>query len=339
MPPAVNDSGTLDESHCAREDSVPPVRGESVLFFMTPHIGYSQIPLLPRPSRPLKRRAGTVAPEPVLQSVDELDVPSVEPPLKKFKTLFEESDPDRLASGLPSESLDAMQGSHPQPLSMQTDGSLGQEGYPLLVAVDEASQHGTAVESRGTKRRVGTEDAQDRVGSPTSTEHGDSARPLKRRMVEKAPRSITGAHSQPSQMHGGANFGEPDTDKYFLTALASMKKGKKNEDSFDREFNNLKISKPDIEREVKEQEWDLLDGLDDERNVRGNFMLVVELDVHKKGGSTGKGTLRAGRIDWEGKPDFKKFRKVGISVLCSYLVIELINHRKTILVDDLLSNW
>jgi len=31
--------------------------------------------------------------------------------------------------------------------------------------------------------------------------------------------------------------------------------------------------------------------------------------VCKKGGVAGAGTLRTGRIDWEGKPDFKKFRK------------------------------
>jgi len=274
-------------------------------LFTTPHIGESQIPPLPRPSRPLKRRGGTAAPDSVLQSIDELGTPNVEPPLKKFKALFEESDPDRLAQTLPSESLDFMQESHSQPPSMPS-----QEGHALTVNVDEVSQRHVVLDSRGTKRRACSEDAEDGVGSQTFAEQGDSVRPLKRRLVERASRSTTDAHPQPSQTHGGANFGEPDTDKHFLTALASMKKGKKNEDSFDREFNNLRISKPDVEREVKEQEWDLLDGLDDEHGVRGNFMLVVELDVYKKDGSVGKETLRTGRIDWEGKPNFKKFRRV-----------------------------
>lgn len=272
-----------------------------------PHTRDSQAPLLPRPSRPLKRRAGTAAPESVLQSIDELGTPSVEPPLKKFKALFEESDPDRLVLSLPSESFGITQESHPQPSQMQTDGSLGQERDLRSVNADEASQ---SLEGRGTKRRADTGDADDGPGTPIPAERDSSARPLKRRMVERAPRSITEAQPQPSQTHGGANFGEPDTDTCLLTALASMKKGKKNEDSFDREFNNLRISKPDIEQEVREQEWGLLDGLDDEHNVRGNFMLVVELDVYKKDGSTGRGMLRTGRIDWEGKPDFKKFRRV-----------------------------
>ena len=275
----------------------------------------------------------------MLQSIDELGIPNVEPPLKKFKALFEESDPDRLVSSLPSESLDVTQESHPQPSPMQTDGSLGQEWRLRNVDIDEASQSHAVAESRGKKRRAGTEDSDDGSGTPIPAEHDSSTRPLKRRVVERAPRSITETHSQPSQTHGGANFGEPDMDKHFLTALASMKKGKKNEDSFDREFNNLRISKPDIEQEVREQEWDLLDGLDDEHDVRGNFMLVVELDVHKRGGSAGRGTLRTGRIDWEGKPDFKKFHRVCFFVFGGYLAIGLICDRKTILVDDLPSNW
>ena len=307
--------------------------------FTTAHIRGPQIPLFPRTSRPLKRRAGTVAPDSVLQSIDELGSSNIEPPLKKFKTLFEESDPDRLAPSLPSETLDLMQESHPQPPSMPTGGSPGHGGYPLNVEVDEPSQSDAVVESRGTKRRAGPEDGEDGLGSHNSTEHGDSARPPKRRVVERAPKSIGDAHSQPSQAHGGASFGEPDMDNHFLTALASMKRGKKNEDSFDREFNNLRISRPDVEREAKEQEWDLLDGLDDEHGVRGNFMLVVELDVYKKGGSAGKGTLRTGRIDWEGKPDFKKFRKVCFFFHAGHPVIRLMSGRKTILVADPPSNW
>lgn len=267
------------------------------------------MPLLPRPLRPLKRRAGTAAPDPALQSIDELGTPGAEPPLKKFKALFEESDPDRLALLPPSGSLDITQESHYLSPSMSVDGPHDQEGRSLTIEVEEASQPHTVVESRGKKRPAGAEVGGDGFGPPTSTDRGDSARPLKRRMVERASSSAE-VHPQPSETHGGAKFGEPDMDTHFLTALASMKKGKKNEDSFDREFNNLRISKPDIEREVKEQEWDLLDDLDDEKNLRGNFMLVVELDVYKKSGSAEKGKLRTGRIDWEGRPDFKKFRRV-----------------------------
>lgn len=247
----------------------------------------------------------------------------MEPPLKKFKALFEESDPDRFSLGLPSERLDVVEESRPQPSPMQIDGSPGQEGHLCNAGAGEESQNHAVTVSLGTKRRIGTEDIHENLTS-TPTEHDDSSRSLKHHVVEKSLRSIAEVHSQTSQTHGGANFGEPDTDKQFLTALASMKKGKKNEDSFDREFNNLRISKPDIEREVMEQEWDLLDGLDDEHNVRGNFMLVVELDDYKKGGSVEKGMLRTGRIDWEGKPDFKKFRRVCLFHFGGCLAIGLI---------------
>lgn len=270
-----------------------------------------------------------------MQSIDDLASVNIEPPLKKFKALFEESDPDRLPLSFPSESLGITQESHPLSSSRVTDNSLGQEQHPHLFEGDETSQRCTAIESRGTKRRADTEGVGGGSSSSNSVEEEHAARPLKRRAIEGVPGNVV----QESQTQGGTELGEPDRDKRFLTALASMKKGKKNENSFDREFNNLRISKPDIEREVKEQEWDLLDGLDDEHNVRGNFMLVVELDVHKKGGSAGKGTLRTGRIDWEGKPDFKKFRKVSFSILRSYLAIGLIGDRKTIPVDDLRSNW
>ena len=241
----------------------------------------------------------------MLQSINELGPSSVEPPLKKFKALFEESDPDRLTLSLPSDSLDITQES--QLLSLQTDNSSVQEKRRRIT---EGGEGYTAVGNRGTKRRVGTEDAGDGPSPSDSMEQENSTRPLKRRVVEVTSRSTAETNSQHSQTNGGTKLSEPDTDKRFLTALASMKRGKRSEDSFDREFNDLRISKPDIEQGVIEQEWDLLDGLDDEHNVRGNFMLVVELEVRKKGGAAGTGTTRTGRIDWEGKPDFKKFRKV-----------------------------
>jgi hypothetical protein len=189
---------------------------------------------------------------------------------------------------------------------MLSDNLPAQNGPSYIIEENETIQRHAIVRGRGTKRRAGTEDTEDRQLSPTSREE-NSARPSKRRVVEEASRSSA---ETDSQVQGGAKLGEPDTDKSFLTALASMKKGKKNEDSFDREFNNLRISKPNIEREVIEQEWNLLDGLDDEHNMRGNFMLVLELEVYKKDREAGMGTSRTGRIDWEGKPNFKKFRKV-----------------------------
>ena len=95
-----------------------------------------------------------------------------------------------------------------------------------------------------------------------------------------------------------------------VAAVASTKRGKKHEDEFDREFNNLRISKPDLQREETEKAWAVLDDFGDDRDVRGNFMVVVELDVPERPRGP---ALRRGdeeRADWAGRPDFKKFKKV-----------------------------
>jgi len=56
-----------------------------------------------------------------------------------------------------------------------------------------------------------------------------------------------------------------------------MKKGKKTEDSFDREFNNVAHlqARPERRRSRKKSGLVLAD-FGDERNIRGNFMVVVE---------------------------------------------------------------
>ncbi|CAG8657447.1 6579_t:CDS:2, partial [Acaulospora colombiana] len=62
-----------------------------------------------------------------------------------------------------------------------------------------------------------------------------------------------------------------DSDEKYLTALATWKKGRKKEDQFDREFNNLKIAKPDrlVELDVEMEAWQMMPK---DMDVRGNFM-------------------------------------------------------------------
>jgi hypothetical protein len=105
----------------------------------------------------------------------------------------------------------------------------------------------------------------------------------------------------------------PDRDEAFLKAIASTKKGKRLEDTFDREFNELKISKPDLREDLRE-EWSLLADFGDERDIRGNFMVIVEMDIHKAQRPLGK----AIQSDWQLRDNFKKFKKVcGLTVLWS----------------------
>jgi len=95
-----------------------------------------------------------------------------------------------------------------------------------------------------------------------------------------------------------------------MKAIASIRKGKRNEDTFDREINDLRISKPDLQQDDREKEWSVLEDFGDERNIRGNFMLVVEMEVFKKDADQAVARRGTGRANWEGKPDFKKFHKV-----------------------------
>ncbi|EPS98827.1 hypothetical protein FOMPIDRAFT_90487 [Fomitopsis schrenkii] len=60
----------------------------------------------------------------------------------------------------------------------------------------------------------------------------------------------------------------PDTDEVFLKAVALTKKGKRTEDTFDREVNNLRISRPELEATPERDAWAVLDKFGDDRDVR-----------------------------------------------------------------------
>lgn len=114
-----------------------------------------------------------------------------------------------------------------------------------------------------------------------------------------------------------------DTDENFLKAVNSMKRGKKHEDNFDREFNQLRITKPrnvnvdatgpgtDVP-ETAVAPWDTIDDFGD-TGIRGNFMIVVEMDIQR--GASAKFAPPARNDDvtrpqWIGRPNFKKFKTV-----------------------------
>jgi hypothetical protein len=118
-----------------------------------------------------------------------------------------------------------------------------------------------------------------------------------------------------------------------------MKRGKKHEDDFDREFNQLRITNPKAKKKKdKDPEpitedvvgtattavddaavsrpWEAIDDFGDV-GLRGNFMVVVQMDVER--GSV-KPTLTArnqddSNVEWVGKPNFKKFKKMKSAVL------------------------
>lgn len=122
-----------------------------------------------------------------------------------------------------------------------------------------------------------------------------------------------------------------DTDENFLKAVNSMKRGKKHEDNFDREFNQLRITKPrnvnvdtigsgttvkDVPEAVVAP-WDTIDDFGD-IGIRGNFMVVVEMDIQRGASAKSAPPARNNdivRSEWIGKPNFKKFKTVWVFFL------------------------
>ncbi|KAM5532461.1 hypothetical protein V8D89_013877 [Ganoderma adspersum] len=346
------DDESMDQDNTASRASEEPQA--EVVF----KLSESAVP--PTPSRPsrLKRRVGAPQGTPSqlfpLSGADDADslIPDTdmkEPPLKRFKALFDESDPDRVArmdmSEYASQHVGFMPGGESltqyEPSAMfatQASGSHtggGRSGaIALLLPVMEEEEEGTVVsgtqtQARGTKRKTHDEDldmddeehprSRRRTGeSPAEqsqalppVQNQTQAKPMSK-VVTRVDMAQTQVHvkpPKPSSSKKGTQAG-PDKDDAFLKAVASTKRGKKSEDTFDREFNNLRISKPDLERAREDEEWKVLEEFGDDGDVRGNFMVVVECPVFREAGTNMDHMRRGeGRVEWVGRPDFKKFKK------------------------------
>ncbi|OBZ73255.1 hypothetical protein A0H81_07012 [Grifola frondosa] len=273
-----------------------------------------------RPSR-LKRRVGTQAQKSQLFTLDEdLMMPDAdEPPLKKFRALFDQSDPDRVSQ-----------------LTMDENTNID-IGSQIPKEEEESQMPGTAgtqsglmprTQSQGLKRSrpadddVDMEDASLPPAKKRAVDHAEVVASSTSQAVEKPASMVTMTHptkidmSKPhthpakSKKPAGALVSAPDTDEAFLKAVASKKKGKKAEDTFDREFNNLRISKPELEKDQEQKVWAVLEDFGDDGDVRGNFMVVLDMDVlrdHNDANALRRG--EGGRVEWEGRPDFKKFKR------------------------------
>lgn len=194
---------------------------------------------------------------------------------------------------------------------------------------EEESQLSTA--TRGLKRKMEsvTEDVEmqavDDELNPSPSEAGEPP-PAKKRAVDNlnaVERSAPGAAAAPTsnkppskvlttdKTKEGAVAGKPDTDAAFLKAIASTKRGKKTEDEFDREFNNLKISKPGlVDNPEPEDEWAVLAEFGDDSGLRGNFMTIVEMDLYRKDDDATH--QRTVNHSWGGQPNFKKFKQARV---------------------------
>lgn len=258
----------------------------------------------------LKRRTPVPAPS-VEEPVAEIEE-NKEPPLKKFKALFDASDPDKMTVD-PHRLRDAYD------IVMGDSVGFTQNGESITQNDSQPLHSQTTVHPRILD--VVAEEQEESGHSPSGPVVPALLRPHRKSpLLQEAQESHVDA-TQGSGKSGGApakrtksnpaQSNQIDTDSAFLTALASRKgKKKTTENEFDREFNKLRISKPDIIREEEEQAWEILGDFDIEaRNLRGNFMVVIDLEVFRRNSDRGDtATTRT----YAGRPNFKKFKKVRV---------------------------
>ncbi|KAJ7785568.1 proline-rich protein [Mycena olivaceomarginata] len=299
-----------------------------------------------KPRARLKRRVGQSAPAENVETLISNAIMSgvepetgEEPPLKKFKALFDASDPRR--SGAETYVQESGAFDEDDLMLMDTIGSQTQQdsqdggtrstrsgrSAAALRAVPEEEEEesqmpvDSAPTDAGKKRKERSFDGDDvemagveealNVASGSGNGPAAKKRAVQGNAVERVAPKPPSVATQPANVDAaGAASGKPDTDDAFLKAIASTKRGKKTEDDTDRDFNKLKISKSNLRGEDVDQrpEWELLESFGDESNLVGNFMVIQELEVFKVDKRPEK---RAVGTDprWEGKPDFKKFKK------------------------------
>ncbi|CAE6521239.1 unnamed protein product [Rhizoctonia solani] len=269
-----------------------------------------------RPNR-LKRRADVLAERTTATHPPsmEIDIPEA-PALKRYRQLFEGV--ERAASSV-----------------VDFDGgstiSAAAPAQPLEppVAVDETRKRKSA--DRDQDDDVSMEDAmrvKRRVpasGISQKPSHSNQVLPN----VESAAESRVATQSQlppPGQAHTrpsgsrGAAPGAPDKDSALLDALAQTEndqvsasragKGKGAKTAqIDKEFSNMRIAEEKEKEEAsrrRAEEMRIWEECERDVNVRGNFMVVELVDLVRRNRGP---PARSINPAWEGKPDFKKFKK------------------------------
>jgi hypothetical protein len=245
------------------------------------------------------------------------DVGEKEPPLKKFKALFDSSDPDKQTRDTGLNVYEGVYGSITQSSTLTQSGPT--TGLELNAVPEEEEEESQAAGcSPATLKRKAVQDEDANAGAPprpaakkktvdsvSGVGASQSVASSGKASTSLKPPSLSISQQAPKL---GAVPGQPDTDIAFLKALSSAKRGKKATDNTDREFNELKISKPDIQREMRD-EWNLLAEFGPDNNIRGNFMIIVEMDS-SRGEVRTNAKLRGANPDWDLRPNFKKFKKV-----------------------------
>lgn len=256
--------------------------------------------------------------------------------------MFEESDPDRLVNS-------QTQGSEVRTLSSIVEQAYEERTEAMQSALRDmslkkrkraADDVGTANEDEEATPHTGSSSRAPSVGPPPSKRRAlaqmQSAGGLstvpevpESQVAPSSSREPQPQKSQPSASTSRAKPAEkkkqtvcqpqPDRDENFLKALASTKKGKKKEDQYDRDFNELRVARP-TQAHLKaavgvEDDLEAWDAIEKDMDMRGNFMVVMEeIEPRAPRELEEVGMRREGRREWVGRPDFKKFKRVRVEM-------------------------
>ncbi|KAH8826984.1 hypothetical protein DL96DRAFT_1605077 [Flagelloscypha sp. PMI_526] len=294
--------------------------------------------------RPLKRRVGPGATQetrPTEPDVAHRDESAELPATKKYREFYHATDPSKMASQEDIQrSWEISQQQSQSVVDLNADSPPAEPRLPPVREEEEESQSQHAGTSQAKKRKASSSEA---IG-------GDSLESqAKRRAIEdinavqrsleagviagaaslarKPTAPVTaGAASKPESINKGSRVGaapgHPDKDVAFLQAIASQKKGKKGEDEFDREFNNLKITRTkrgapatieeeehmvedmlvSADQQARQQEQERQQRMDEQEEA------VEAVDYHPVR-HRASGVYTGDNASWLGKPNFKKFKK------------------------------
>lgn len=204
---------------------------------------------------------------------------------------------------------------------------------------DESVLGPTQMPAAATRKRKSADRDQD-----NDVEMAESAQPKRRTVGSGVTQQTSESYVQPnleSQLPGqsqvspgvahartpgvrGAVPGAPDKDSALLDALAQKEKEKEQPTAttskggkgkavvmpIDKEFANMKIAQADEKEDASRQraeEMRVWEECERDVDVRGNFMVIELVDMVRRNRGH---AVRSINPAWQGKPDFKKFKKV-----------------------------
>jgi len=257
--------------------------------------------------------------------------------------MFEDSDPDRRVNS-------QTQGSELRTLSSIVEQAYEERTEAVQSALRDmslkkrkrtADDVGAANEYEETRPRTRASSKAPSVGPPPSKRRalaqmqntGDLSTVPEAPESQVAPSSSRGTKPQSPQRFASTSQAkpaekkqrntatarqvQPDRDENFLKALASTKKGKKKEDQYDRDFNELRVAKP-TQAHLKaavgvEEDLEAWNAIEKDMDIRGNFMVVMqEIELRAPRDPEEVAVRCEGRLEWAGRQDFKKFKRVSV---------------------------